>query len=239
MSTHNASRLSDVSVVLFDFFGTLVVYQPDRSQLAYPRTHNLARRQGYRHDHERFVIDWHRASSTLEEATATTHEEFSMTDAATAFASASGLALTETESIELGRSFVQEWQQHVAPVPGVHEMMVRVAAERRVGIVSNTHDPTMVPASLDEIGIGHLMSLVLLSVEHGYRKPHPSVYDHCLDELSVEPHHVLFVGDSLEADYRAPLRAGMRSLLIADQQPLGVPVTSIVRSVTEVEALLD
>jgi len=239
VSTHNANRLSDVSVVLFDFFGTLVVYQPDRSQLAYPRTHDLARRQGYRYDHDRFVIDWHRASSTLEEATATTHVEFSMTDAATAFVSASGLALTETESIELGRSFVQEWQQHVAPVPGAREMMVRVAAERRVGIVSNTHDPTMVPALLDEMGIGDLMSLVLLSVDHGCRKPHPSVYDRCLAELAVEPHHVLFVGDSLEADYRAPLRAGMRSVLIADHQPLGIPATSVVRSVVELEALLD
>lgn len=228
-----------MSVVLYDFFGTLVVYQPDRSQLAYPTTHDLARQLGYRYDHERFVIDWHRASSLLEESTASTHVEFSMADAAAAFASGSGLVLTEPESIALGRSFVQEWRQHVSPVPGAAEMMVRVAARHRVGIVSNTHDPTMVPALLDEMGIGDLMSVVLLSVEHGYRKPHPSVYEHCLSELAVEPHHVIFVGDSLEADYRAPLRAGMRSVLIADDPPIDVPSASVIRSVVEFEALLN
>jgi putative hydrolase of the HAD superfamily len=238
VSTTDANPLSDVSVVLFDFFGTLVAYEPDRSRLAYPATHELARTFDYPGDHERFVRDWDRAASGLEAATAESHVEFSMTDAAMAFSSACGLALAEADAAQLGRSFVREWQHYVVPVPGASEMVARLAASRRVGVVSNTHDPMMVPTLLAEMRLAELMSLVVLSTDHGLRKPHPSIYERCLEELDAEPNEVLFVGDSLEADYAGPLRAGMRSVLIADHDPVGVPRTSVVRSVVEREALI-
>ena len=92
----------DVSAILFDFFGTLVTYEPDRSRLEYPATHRLARSLGYRWDHDHFVTDWHAASSTLEARTAESHAEFSMTDAAHAFAKRSGLVRDERAAVELG-----------------------------------------------------------------------------------------------------------------------------------------
>jgi putative hydrolase of the HAD superfamily len=109
-----------------------------------------------------------------------------------------------------------EWQQHVIPAPGAADKLRRLAASYRLGIVSNTHDPAMVPSMLDSMGIADVMSIVLLSVEDGYRKPHPSIYARCLDQLQMSPGEVLFVGDSYTADYDAPPRAGMHALLISD-----------------------
>ena len=141
-----------------------------------------------------------------------------MTDAAHAFAQRSGLELGERAAVDLGARFVDEWQQHVIPVPGAADMLRRLAALYR-WLVSNTHDPAMVPSMLDSMGIADVMSIVLLSVEHGYRKPHPSIYARCLDQLQVSPGEVLFVGDSYAADYDAPRRAGMHALLISDSPP--------------------
>lgn len=228
----------DVSTILFDFFGTLVTYEPDRSRLEYPVTHGMARSLGYRWDHDHFVMDWHAASSTLEATTAESHAEFSMTDAAHAFAQRSGLELSERAAVDLGARFVDEWQQHVIPVPGAADMLRRLAASYRLGIVSNTHDPAMVPSMLDSMGIADVMSIVLLSVEHGYRKPHPSIYARCLDQLQVSPGEVLFVGDSYAADYDAPRRAGMHALLISDTPPSAVPPAHRLRTVVDTESVL-
>jgi putative hydrolase of the HAD superfamily len=232
-----ADRVTGVSVVLFDFFGTLASYEPDRSLLAYPMSHELAGSFGYTGDHDRFVIDWHAASSALESATAESHVEFSMTDAASAFSDRCGLGLTIEQSSAMGECFVREWQAHVVPVPGAAEMLRRLADSFRLGVVSNTHHSAMVPEFLAGMGVAEVMSLVVLSVDHGFRKPHPSIYERCLGELGVAPSEVLFVGDSLPADYEAPLLVGMDAVLIADDPVHAVVSDRWVRSVLDVEAL--
>jgi hypothetical protein len=47
-----------MKAVLFDFFGTLVEYQPDRAQLASPETHRRACSHGFVGDHDTFVTVW-------------------------------------------------------------------------------------------------------------------------------------------------------------------------------------
>ena len=229
--------VTDPSVVLFDFFGTLVTYEPDRTRLTYLASHRLASELGYRHDHDRFVIEWDAASSRLEEASAGSHVEYSMTDAARAFAAHCGLELDAESIADLGSCFVREWQDHVVPVPGAAEMVRRLSTDRRVGIVSNTHDPRMVPVLVASMGLAESMSVVMLSVDHGLRKPHPSIYTTTLALLGVSPAEVVFVGDSYVPDYAAPRALGMRALLITDDVSI-VPHAHRLASVTGTEAAL-
>jgi len=200
--------------LLFDFFGTLVEYQPDRSRLGSPRTHELAASMGFPGNHEEFVRIWDAASTELERAARRTLREFSMTDAATAFAVAAECPLSDDQADELGQSFVAEWAQHIIPIVGVSDLIRDLAAEYRIAIVSNTHDRRMVPTILARMRIENHVSAVVLSVEHGRLKPHPSIYTAALDLIGFRPAEVAFVGDSYEADYAGPLRAGMHAFLI-------------------------
>jgi putative hydrolase of the HAD superfamily len=234
---HDAGGLAP-SAILFDFFGTLVTYEPDRSRLAHPHSHAFAERLGYRPDHDAFVADWNGASCQLETNTADSHVEFSMRDAADAFCNRVGLVVDGSASVELGSVFLREWQQHVLPVPGASEMLCRLASDRRVGVVSNTHDPAMVPSMLQTMGVDHLMSVMVLSIDHGYRKPHPTIYGRAVELLEVEPSDVLFVGDSYPADYEAPIRQGMRALLIGEHEGRAVPDKHRLVSVLDVESAL-
>jgi len=54
---------------------------------------------------------------------------------------------------------------------------------------------------------------LLTSNDVGYRKPHPSGYKMLLDELTVSPDELLFVGDE-EKDVAGAGRLGIRSVLI-------------------------
>lgn len=217
-----------IDAVLFDFFGTLVDYQPDRSRLAYPASHAMASALGYEGDHDAFVVTWDDASTQLDIESFRTDVEYSMTDAALAFAASAGLALAPDDAAALGASYVGEWQQHVVPVPGAVAMLQRLALEHRLGIVSNTHDPLMVPALLDVMGVSDLFGVVVLSVEHGHRKPHASIYRRALDALGCEPDATVFVGDSFEPDYAAPRALGLHAFAIgAHDVPAGHRLTTV------------
>lgn len=53
------------------------------------------------------------------------------------------------------------------------------------------------------------------SFEIGAIKPDPKIYRAVAAMLQLESHEILFVGDSIEADYWGPKRIGMRSLHLA------------------------
>lgn len=50
------------------------------------------------------------------------------------------------------------------------------------------------------------------SFEIGAIKPDPKIYREVAAMLQLEPYEILFVGDSIEADYLGPKRVGMHSL---------------------------
>jgi putative hydrolase of the HAD superfamily len=50
------------------------------------------------------------------------------------------------------------------------------------------------------------------SADHGYMKPHPSIYLSALADLDVAPHDAVMVGDSLRHDVEGALNVGMRAV---------------------------
>lgn len=224
-------------LLLFDMFGTLVRYQPDRARLDYPETHAMAVGLGCPLDRPSFVRAWDASSAVLEARSQQTLREFDMTDAARAFATATGLDLTDDQASGLGASFVAEWAAHVIPVDGVAAMIGRLAQTWVIGIVSNTHDRTMVPTMLAAMGVAD-PAVVVLSVEHGWCKPHPSIYTAALDQAGIGPDRTVFVGDNNEADYAGPESLGIRSYLIDPDRRHDIPPDRRLWSIVDIEAVL-
>lgn len=222
-------------VVLFDFFGTLVEYKRDWTVLAYPASHELVASWGSGLSHSAFIAAWEAAFAELESVAAATHEEHTMLAPAAAFGATCSPALTDAQCAELAEAFVVEWIAHVRPVPGAAGMVRRLAGRARLGVVSNTSDVSGVPGVLAAMGVADAFDLVLLSVEHGYRKPHPSIYERALAWFGVAADATVFVGDSLAADYLGPTAAGMSAYLIDPDGVHGVPDDRRLSSVVDVE----
>jgi putative hydrolase of the HAD superfamily len=222
-----------LSVVLFDFFGTLAAYEPDRAALAYPMTHSLLETWGQEMSHDEFVALWHRCSLDLEASTSDSLVEISMLEYAAAFGRCCPAPLSTEKVAEVARIFVAEWQAHIRPIPGAGALIASLAARYRLGVVSNTSDTSMVPSLLSDFFPSIPFDPVVLSVDHGRRKPHPSIYERALGALGCTAEEVAFVGDSYEADYLGPRSVGMRALLI---DPLG---TQPVDDADRLASLLD
>lgn len=109
----------------------------------------------------------------------------------------------------------------------------------RVGLISNSH--RSLDAFREHFELDGLIAGALSSSEHGYLKPHPSIFTSALDLLGVRAAESVMVGDSLLHDVEGARRVGMRGILVhrSPDDPLnavdGVPV---IRNLSELPPLL-
>jgi putative hydrolase of the HAD superfamily len=109
----------------------------------------------------------------------------------------------------------------------------------RVGLISNSH--RRLDAMQDHFSLGDLVDVAVSSPDHGYMKPHPSIFQRALELMQVPAAEAVMVGDSLAHDVNGALRIGMRGVLLArgaapDAAVAGVPV---IRTLHELPPLLD
>lgn len=87
----------------------------------------------------------------------------------------------------------------------IHELARR---GYRLGLISNTTRPTAAPRILKEIGVADCFEVLVLSVTHGRRKPHPAMFLDAVESIKVQPECSAYVGDQPERDVAGARRAG-------------------------------
>ncbi len=118
-----------------------------------------------------------------------------------------------------------------------------VDASVKIGLISNSHRP------LDEFQshfeLRSFVSAAVSSAEHGFMKPHPSIFRFALAELGVSPPDAVMVGDSLRHDIEGALNIGMRAVWLHRGDNAAPTYTSIrdvavpvIRSLHELPALI-
>ena len=82
-----------------------------------------------------------------------------------------------------------------------------------IGLISNTQ------RSLTEFerhfSLEGIFSVAISSSDHGYMKPHPSIFEEGLRRAGVPAEEAVMVGDSVPHDIEGALRLGMRGILVA------------------------
>jgi putative hydrolase of the HAD superfamily len=213
--------MNEPTHLLFDFFGTLVDYNPSRTAQGYRRSHALARQWGATASYHVFLAEWVHTSAALDRRSDADDSEFSMFEACEAFLRRLGCATDDVAAFE--RLYLAEWSAGVSYPDGVEALVKELSGRYRLAVVSNTHSRTLVPEHLDRMGLAGYFDAVVLSVEVGWRKPHPAIYRAALDRLGVDAAQACFVGDTYVADYAGPTDAGMTAYLIDPHRLADVP----------------
>jgi len=141
------------------------------------------------------------------------------------------------------REMYAEWAacQHFELYDDVPEVLRTLsAAGLRIGLISNSH--RCLASFQSHFDLHGLISATVSSSEHGFMKPHPSIFSAALQLVDVRPGDAVMVGDSLRHDVEGAIRAGMRGVLLqrgetqsSQAGELGIPV---IRSLRELPALL-
>ena len=78
-----------------------------------------------------------------------------------------------------------------------------------------------------------------MAIDHGYRKPHPSIYEAALDAVGSAAEDAVFVGDALIADYLAPRNLGMRAFLIDPHRLHPIPTADRLNSILDLQSRIE
>ena len=108
----------------------------------------------------------------------------------------------------------------------------------RIGLISNTQ--RCLSTFADHFALSGLIDAWLSSADHGYMKPHPSIFAAALERIGAQPGEAVMVGDSLPHDIAGALSIGMRGVLIArSHRPAAVPQgLPVIESLRELPSLL-
>ncbi|HZM75558.1 MAG TPA: HAD family hydrolase [Candidatus Limnocylindrales bacterium] len=210
--------------LLFDFFGTLVDHSSQRRDPGYPRTRAALDRLGLAMTGEELAASWEETWFPFEERSQVDHREFSMIDVGTVFLrSLLGREPDPAVTRELMDVYIGEWDSGVTYLDGLGDWLSELSHDYRLAIVSNVHEAHLVPSHLEKMGLKNRFDAVILSVEVGWRKPHPEIYATALKTLGAQADQAVFVGDTHAADFLGPERAGIKSFLIDPHDRAGVP----------------
>jgi putative hydrolase of the HAD superfamily len=138
------------------------------------------------------------------------------------------------------REIYDEWAacRHFALYEDVPEVLRTLhASGLKIGLISNSH--RCLASFQTHFDLEGLFAAAVSSVEHGYMKPHRSIFEAALRAAGVDPRAAVMVGDSLMHDIDGAMRLGMRGVLVSRAglvtAPPGVPV---IESLRELPALL-
>jgi HAD superfamily hydrolase (TIGR01549 family) len=115
-----------------------------------------------------------------------------------------------------------------------------------LGLISNTH--RSLESFQSHFELDELISATVSSSEHGYNKPHPSIFRTALRLLAVAPDEAVMVGDSYTHDIEGARTIGMRGVLLrrTARGPLGfeescatrTSAVPVISTLSELPALL-
>jgi putative hydrolase of the HAD superfamily len=109
----------------------------------------------------------------------------------------------------------EEWAacQHFELYDDVPDVLRTLsAAGLRIGLISNSH--RCLASFQSHFDLQGLISATVSSSEHGFMKPHPSIFSAALQLVDVAPRDAVMVGDSLRHDVEGAIRVGMRGVLL-------------------------
>jgi putative hydrolase of the HAD superfamily len=120
--------------------------------------------------------------------------------------------------------------------PALRELAARGL---KIGLISNSH--RCLVSFQQHFALHGLIAAAISSSEHGYLKPHPSIFESALRLAGASPTESIMVGDSFSHDIEGARRVGMRAVLVqrsahvSRQIPADVPV---IRDLSELPPLI-
>ena len=100
-------------------------------------------------------------------------------------------------------------------VTGLEDVLMELSDSYKLALLSNSWLEAPRQA-LREQGYGRWFDVMVCSFDIGVPKPDPRIFEFALDLLGVHANEAVMVGDSLEADIKGALGAGLHAVLVDD-----------------------
>jgi HAD superfamily hydrolase (TIGR01662 family) len=127
-----------------------------------------------------------------------------------------GLGATSGDALDVcATRIVDEWAacQHFFLYDDVTPVLRELAGRGlKIGLISNSH--RCLASFQQHFELHGLITAAVSSSEHGFLKPHPSIFEAALQLVGVPAKESLMVGDSMAHDIDGAIGVGMRGVLV-------------------------
>ena len=142
---------------------------------------------------------------------------------------------------DAARDIYDEWAacQHFEMYEDVPDVLRALhGAGMKIGLISNTQ--RCLTSFQKHFALDGLFAVTLSSSDHGYMKPHPSIFQAALRAVDAVPAEAVMVGDSLAHDVEGARRLGMRGILVSRSGRVQEcpPDVQVIQSLRELPPLL-
>jgi putative hydrolase of the HAD superfamily len=144
------------------------------------------------------------------------------------------------EVVDVAREIYDQWSvnHHFEMYDDVAPVLTEL--QRRgfiVGAISNSH--RSLDAFAEHFSLRNIITVTVSGFEHGYMKPHRSIFEAALDRAKVRAGDAMMVGDSVAHDITGALNAGWPAVLLrrSGERP-DVHGVKVISSLSELPPLL-
>ena len=226
---------TNITAVFFDVDFTLIYPGPTFQGVGYAQ---FCAKHGIRVDPSRFDGAVRAASSILDDAQQHVYD-------AEIFVRYTGRIIQEMGGTgpavaDCAREIYDEWaeNQHFFLYDDVAPVLRELASRGlKIGLISNSHRP--LTSFQQHFELDGLVTAAVSSSEHGFMKPHPSIFVAAMTLAGVQASESVMVGDSLSHDIDGARGVGMRGVLVhRSNDPAPQTDVPVIRSMSELPALL-
>ena len=128
------------------------------------------------------------------------------------------------EKLEQVPLFLAEMSRGIARLrlslyPHVREVLDVLRGHYPLAIVTDAQS-AYARAELHRVGLLDYFDPIVVSGDHGYRKPDPRLFRLALDGMGVAAEHALYVGNDMRCDIFGARQAGMTTVMVSRSDPL-------------------
>jgi putative hydrolase of the HAD superfamily len=148
--------------------------------------------------------------------------------------------LNTTQTIAVSRLFRTLTRRYFATFPGVHQVLERLRAKYRIGLISDAQWVFTEP-ELEIADLIRYFPVRVLSSRIGVKKPSPRPFIQAMRALGVAPEASVYVGDNPARDLVGARGTGMRCVIFRGQnvQHDGLVPDACFQAYTELEAIVE
>ncbi len=205
--------LTEGKAVTFDDFGTLRYSTGEKEDIIYPIMRTL-KKEGVNLRKRDFLQAYFRIDALYHEMKNSTLQEHLLDDIIAETLEFVGHMPRNDEIAEIIKKAVNSGLKTRETRWYSDSIQVLQALREKgysLGLISNTHW-----RFLDDLRreFETYFDVITLSYEHGYMKPHPSIFLVTLERLRVNSDHCLHVGDDPEADIEGAKKLGIKTVFV-------------------------
>lgn len=200
----------EVEAITFDDFRTLRYTTGEKEDIIYPILRAL-KREGLEFREKDFLEEYSRVDASYREMKSKTLRERLLDDMIAEVLKSLSQIPKNDEIIKkaVNKGLATRKAQWYAG--SKHILSILKEKGYNLGLISNTHWRL-----LDDLRreFKIYFEVITLSYEHGYVKPHPSIFLATLERLNVSPDRCIHVGDDTEADIKGAAKCGIKTAFI-------------------------